>query len=427
MDTRPKGSGHRFRAAGAFVVWTVISVLHLYVTRELLARFFVSEVLLTFIQTLLSAIYGIILLRFVRGADSLRKLFRKKLLVKLLPVAAVAVFRDVSKFGGLARISVNLTVTIRSLSPVASVVLQKLFWGEDFPLETVITLIPIVGGVSLASAGDLLEASAASMERLQDVQSEPALHSLLGQGLVDLSRFLVGCLSCIFSVFLGVGHSMLTKRQFAGAQDRLDPLSMQIAQSVLSLAFLAPYFGLRFFVGCFGVSRGKNTFVQILTGRAVRLFQECTASGSRFRASKMVLQSLVGASGDPEIIQRRKSLFCMLALKGLVNFVQSLFSLISLNELNNVSFTIASSMRRMISGMITVVLFYRASVSSYGILGIAMSIAGCVLYERTSSLGHRNPWGKTLKWERDTHERAPERSSRVCETHQVSISDKSLP
>jgi drug/metabolite transporter (DMT)-like permease len=405
----------------AFFIWTAISVLHLYVTRELLARYSVSEVFLTLVQTVLCIAYGLFLARVTSGRGSIRHILRKRLIVKLLPLAFIAVFRDVTKFGGLARISVNLTVTIRSLSPVASVLMQKTFWGDDFSCEVIVSLIPIVAGVSLASAADLLEASAASLERRTDTAFVPTIRALIDCSSSSLTRFIVGCISCISSVFLGVGHSMLTKRIFVDEQEKFDPLSLQVAQSLLSLAFLLPYYSLRLFMGALALSHSSFLSAERTATAVANRAWSAQSLTKQVRGLTQLARSIGGGSLGPDSRQDRKNLVILLAAKGMVNFAQSLFSLISLYELNNVSFNIASSMRRMISGALTVVLFYRASISIYGIVGIATSVAGCLLYERASSRYQQCAKAKSSKSERAECESLQNKRDILFETSQASV------
>ncbi|KAF6003188.1 hypothetical protein F1559_000653 [Cyanidiococcus yangmingshanensis] len=416
-----KSFDQRWKAAQVFFIWTVISVLHLYVTRELLAQYFVSEVFLTLIQTMLSIIYGWVVVRLANGRSSIRLILRKKHLLRLLPLALVALFRDLCKFGGLARVSVNLTVTIRSLSPVASVLMQRAFWGDDFSLEVVLSLIPIMAGVSLASAADLVEASTVASEQRTDAAFITTVRTLMDDRSSSMSRFFIGCISCILSVFFGVGHSMLTKRMLIDEHDRFDPLSLQFAQSLLSLALLLPYFALRLLTVAWNLADSKLVPAPLAATSATDRSWRTHISIECVRNLRRSVRAFQLASLGLSSSQHRKNLIFLLATKGMVNFAQSLFSLISLHELNNVSFNIASSMRRMISGALTVVLFYRASISVYGILGIAVSIAGCLMYERASARYQQNAKGKFMKSERASYESVESKRDPATERHQASV------
>lgn len=400
----------RARALRLFLTWNAFGIAHLYVTRELLARYRISEVFLTVTQLLLVIVYGLAMMRVMPGVAALRNALTMRTLVRMIPLSVLVIVRDVAKFGGLARVSVNLAVTLRSMSPVATVLLQMLFWGDRFPADVVVSLLPIICGVSLASAADLSAASS---------------HGGGGSGGASewvppsVAGLLIGCAACVMSVFFGVAHSMAIKALF-GDRDRIDPVHLQVLQSALSLLLLLPYYGARWLLrsGSYGWSDiilsspslsppgMAATLSQQQQGPGVDGAAAAAAATAASSASSMVLRALPFRMGNNDAAATTTSsslspssaaaahgldgtwtreVLLFLAAKGLVNFAQSHYALLSLNELSNVSFSVASSMRRMLSGILTVFIFYRSSISVLGVLGISLSVLGCMLYDKVCS------------------------------------------
>lgn len=54
-----------------------------------------------------------------------------------------------------AAVAISLTHTVKTLEPAFNVLLSQLVLGQSTPLPVVLTLIPIMFGVGLASAGEL--------------------------------------------------------------------------------------------------------------------------------------------------------------------------------------------------------------------------------------------------------------------------------
>jgi Tpt phosphate/phosphoenolpyruvate translocator len=54
-----------------------------------------------------------------------------------------------------AAVAISLSHTVKTLEPAFSVVLQSIFLGQATPLPVLLSLVPIIGGVALASAAEL--------------------------------------------------------------------------------------------------------------------------------------------------------------------------------------------------------------------------------------------------------------------------------
>ena len=55
----------------------------------------------------------------------------------------------------MSKVAVSFTHIIKSAEPAFSVIIQKLFLGENFPLPVYLSLLPIIGGCGLAAATEL--------------------------------------------------------------------------------------------------------------------------------------------------------------------------------------------------------------------------------------------------------------------------------
>ncbi|CAG9461747.1 unnamed protein product [Pedinophyceae sp. YPF-701] len=54
-----------------------------------------------------------------------------------------------------AAVAISLSHTVKTLEPAFSVVLQSIFLGQPTPLPVIMSLVPIIGGVAMASAAEL--------------------------------------------------------------------------------------------------------------------------------------------------------------------------------------------------------------------------------------------------------------------------------
>lgn len=81
------------------------------------------------------------MLIFVRGAQC--------------KVALAHTIGHVAATVSMSKVAVSFTHIIKSAEPAFSVVIQRLFLGEHFPLPVYLSLLPIVGGCGLAAATEL--------------------------------------------------------------------------------------------------------------------------------------------------------------------------------------------------------------------------------------------------------------------------------
>ncbi|XP_020099420.1 phosphoenolpyruvate/phosphate translocator 2, chloroplastic-like isoform X2 [Ananas comosus] len=95
---------------------------------------------------------GTVLILFMWGA----KLYRRPVvsyskLVAILPLAIIHTFGNLFTNMSLGKVAVSFTHTIKALEPFFTIVLSALFLGELPTVWVLASLVPIVGGVALAS------------------------------------------------------------------------------------------------------------------------------------------------------------------------------------------------------------------------------------------------------------------------------------
>ena len=79
----------------------------------------------------------------------------KELVLKILPLAAVHALGNLLTNVSLGKVAVSFTHTIKAMEPFFSVVLSAIFLGDQPTAAVVASLVPIAGGVALASATEL--------------------------------------------------------------------------------------------------------------------------------------------------------------------------------------------------------------------------------------------------------------------------------
>eukprot|EP00898_Chlorokybus_atmophyticus_P009022 jgi/Chlat1/9120/Chrsp97S08384 len=84
-----------------------------------------------------------------------RPVITQETLMSILPLAVVHTLGNTLTNVSLGKVAVSFTHTIKSLEPFFSVLLSSAFLGEVPQLPVVLSLIPIVAGVSLASVSEV--------------------------------------------------------------------------------------------------------------------------------------------------------------------------------------------------------------------------------------------------------------------------------
>jgi drug/metabolite transporter (DMT)-like permease len=135
--------------------------------------------------------------------------FCPKTMVMLLPIVFSVLFSKTLTFVAFGSIPVSLTLTVKSASPLFSVVLEKFVSGKTPGLYACLTLVPIAVGVTMSS--------------ISEVQF--ALHGLI---------------AAASSTLMVVAQTMYTKRCMEKVKT-LDPLLLHLYTSATAMVIVVPY------------------------------------------------------------------------------------------------------------------------------------------------------------------------------------------
>ncbi len=308
--------GARLSIGLGIVGWFSFSLASLFLAKHVLHVHKINEGVFTLWQFSASVLFGLLftkVLRITPLADLSRDQLRK-----VVPLSAAFLIKEMLKYASLARVSVNLVNTIRSLGPIFNVILEALFFNHRPPIRVLWALAPIVVGVALTSVDELQSAS-------------------LG---VDLITAALGFAAAVMSTAINNGQNIYSKILFG--KERIDPVSLQIYLSAISLVIMAPGSGMQF------------------------LHHAVTTDGLK---RHWFAPSLHVAG--------------VMALAGFVNFVSSQLAFNTLNRISPLSYSVANTFKRVCIACLAI--FYLGErLSVVNGAGIAVSIAGVFVYERVS-------------------------------------------
>lgn len=307
------------RAKVAFFIsaWFVFSLASLFLAKHVLHVYEVNEAVFTLWQFASSVLFGVLFTKLLK-MHPLAVLNRSQLRA-IVPLSAAFLVKEVLKYASLARVSVNLVNTIRSLGPLFNVCLEFLFFAHRPPFSVVWALFPIIAGVALTSIDEIHSASVSSAELVVAV---------------------VGFLAATLSTAINNAQNIYSKILFG--KERIDPVSLQIYLSAISLAIMSP-------------------------GSLVQLGYHVLAHD--LPVHTFLAPSLEVAGG--------------LALAGLVNFAASQLAFNTLNLISPLSYSVANTFKRVCIAVIAI-FYFNERLSLINGIGIAISIAGVFMYERKS-------------------------------------------
>lgn len=297
--------------------WFTFSLASLFLAKHVLHVCKVNEAVFTLWQFSSSVLFGLIFTKFLRW-HPLAVLSREQIR-RVMPLSAAFLIKEMLKYASLARVSVNLVNTIRSLGPLFNVSLEALFFRHRPPPRVLWSLVPIVCGVALTSFEELQTAS------------------VLGAQIVHTG---LGLSAAIASTAINNGQNIYSKILFG--KERIDPVSLQIYLSGISLMLMAP-------------------------GSVSQFFYHAATSDAPKRHYFAPSLHVAG----------------IMVLAGFVNFVSSQLAFNTLNRISPLSYSVANTFKRVCIAVIAI--FYLGEhLSVVNGAGITVSIAGVFLYERVS-------------------------------------------
>lgn len=307
----------RITVAAFLAGWFVSSLASLFIAKHVLHVYAINEAVFTLWQFTSSLVFGLLLTKALR-LRPLAVLSRAQLRA-VVPLSAAFLIKEVLKYASLARVSVNLVNTIRSLGPLFNVCLEMLLFGHRPPLSVLWALLPIIIGVALTSLDEIHSASVTSAELLVAI---------------------VGFAAAVASTAINNAQNIYSKLLFG--KERIDPVSLQIYLSAISLVIMSP-----------------ASLLQLVH----HVVTTNTPAYTFFAPTLPVMAGLV--------------------LAGFVNFVSSQLAFNTLNLITPLSYSVANTFKRVCIAVIAI-FYFNERLSIVNGIGIAISIAGVFIYERKS-------------------------------------------
>lgn len=281
----------RVKVASFISGWFIFSLASLFLAKHVLHVYEINEAVFTLWQFASSVLFGLLFTKVFR-MHKLAVLSRQQLKA-IVPLSAAFLVKEVLKYASLARVSVNLVNTIRSLGPLFNVCLEMFFFGHHPPMSVVWALLPIIVGVALTSIDEIHSASVTSAELITAV---------------------LGFLAAVTSTAINNAQNIYSKILFG--RERIDPVSLQIYLSAISLVIMSPG------------SLAQLSYHILSTDAPAHAF---------FAPSWGV------AAG--------------LALAGFVNFVSSQLAFNTLNLISPLSYSVANTFKRVCIAVIAIFYF----------------------------------------------------------------------
>ncbi|XP_061359611.1 phosphoenolpyruvate/phosphate translocator 2, chloroplastic-like [Gastrolobium bilobum] len=130
-------------------------------------------------------------------------------LASILPLAVAHTMGNLLTNISLGKVSVSFTHTIKSMEPFFTVVLSSLFLGERPTLWVVSSLVPIVGGVALAS-------------------------------VTEVSFNWIGFITAMASNLTNQSRNVLSKKLMANEEETMDNINIYSVITIISFIMLVP-------------------------------------------------------------------------------------------------------------------------------------------------------------------------------------------
>mmetsp|Transcript_8450 Transcript_8450/g.15296 ORF Transcript_8450/g.15296 Transcript_8450/m.15296 type:complete len:396 (+) Transcript_8450:36-1223(+) len=309
------------RICGLMIAWFFCSLLSLFFAKRALIQSKIPEDFFTAWLFFCSVFFGLLTTKVFR-LQNLYKFSWKQLRI-VLPLSCAYLVKEILKYASLGRISVNLFNAVRSLGPLFSITLEYILFRHKTSLLVLTTLIPIIAGVTLTSVDEL---------HFSSINIESQLTGIFG---------LIGS---ILSTAINTGQNIYSKVLFG--REKMDPVSLQIYLSGVSLALMSPALILRF----------VHSFL--------RAHYQSTSISELF--------------GFPP-----HSSLPLLLLAGLINFLGTQFAFSTLSLVSPLSYSVANNFKRVCIPVFAVYFFHEV-LGPLNVIGVLLSIIGIVAYERAS-------------------------------------------
>ncbi|ATY67491.1 glucose-6-phosphate phosphate translocator 1 [Cordyceps militaris] len=255
----------------------------------------------------------------------------RDVIITTLPLAAFQIIGHLLSSSATSRIPVSLVHTIKGLSPLFTVLAYRFIYNIRYPKATYLSLVPLTLGVMLACSGK---------------------HGFGGQ--------LLGVLQAFLAAIVFVTQNIFSKKLFNEAakvesgvvgtnSKKLDKLNLLCYSSGLAFLLTLPIW---FF------AEGVTLLRDVLQDGAVELSNKPNA----FDHGRLTVEFI---------------------FNGVFHFGQNILAFVLLSMVSPVTYSVASLLKRVFV-IVLAILWFRSPMSPLQGLGIALTILGLYLYDRTS-------------------------------------------
>ncbi|MBA0604481.1 hypothetical protein Godav_017138, partial [Gossypium davidsonii] len=258
-------------------------------------------------------------------------------LAAILPLAVVHTLGNLFTNMSLGKVAVSFTHTIKAMEPFFSVVLSAMFLGELPTLWVVASLVPIVGGVALAS---VTEASfnCAVLSRC----ASRCDYALVLDNKTTSDPLGAGFWTAMASNLTNQSRNVLSKKVMVNKEESMDNITLFSIITIMSLILLAP----------------------------VAIFME----GVKFTPA--YLQS-AGLNVKEVVVRSLLAALCFHAYQQV--------SYMILQRVSPVTHSVGNCVKRVVV-IVSSVLFFKTPVSPINSLGTGIALAGVFLYSRVKRI-----------------------------------------
>ncbi len=255
----------------------------------------------------------------------------RDVIMTTLPLAAFQIFGHLLSSSATSRIPVSLVHTIKGLSPLFTVLAYRFIYNIRYPQATYLSLIPLTLGVMLACSGK---------------------HGFGGQLLGVFQAFLAAIIFVTQNIFSKklFNEAAKVENGVVGANSKkLDKLNLLCYSSGMAFLLTLPIW---FF------AEGITLLRDVLQDGAVELSNKPNA----FDHGRLTVEFI---------------------FNGVFHFGQNILAFVLLSMVSPVTYSVASLLKRVFV-IVLAILWFRSPMSPVQGLGIALTILGLYLYDRTS-------------------------------------------
>ncbi|KAJ9523731.1 hypothetical protein QJQ45_020166, partial [Haematococcus lacustris] len=200
---------------GFIGVWYALNI-GFNLLNKTIFKYFPFPYTVSTVHVIVGLIYCVLMYAIGLKGASFGRVITKEEFGKIFGPASMHAIGHVAANISFAAVAISLTHTVKTLEPAFNVVLSKLILGEGTPTGAVLSLVPIIMGVAMASAGELsfnwtgfLTAMASNLTfGFRAVWSKMAMTKALNSTSVYAYTTLVSVIICVPLALLAEGSQL---------------------------------------------------------------------------------------------------------------------------------------------------------------------------------------------------------------------------